>query len=786
MRNLIACGGSTAASPYFAIWLVLQQMSQSRHAVPSPDRLRSHRLGPALRRILGRCQALGVLVLCAFASIPAQAATTVVASVLPNSRSVQVDTAATLFATVLNAGAEAGTNCRIEADPAISGSFSYQSTDPATNEPIGAANTPVTIGAGGFQTFVVTLTPDATIAPREVALGFLCDNASPAGSIVGVNTFTFSASNPPVPDVVALGATPTADGVVELPFATKVNVFSVASVNLGSAEQLQVSAELSDPTLAASISLCETDPLTSVCINPTVPTAGVVTTQVNSAATPTFGVFVTSSGDVPFDPANNRIFVRFEDESGAVRGATSVALRTEEIVPFTASMVTGNSLWQDTTKADRLAGIVAGFNFSGNGTGKSYENTLGFRSGQAYGDISEGFSWAINDGLLDLTFDNFASTETIGIFADYADLVSVYGLPQEVADFFIQLWDDGQIGTELRLERRIISRSNRILTNAAGVLEVVSTTVKQYTMDTELTENGWTGALPDGSLLAEDNTQTVHTMAALNAAPGQVVVGGDIWAVPFVFSPQDPTVTDQPAAYVVDALTFNANGTTSIGRLSNESFAWSNSGSTLVLSAGNEQHRIKTIASIGAQKLALAEYYIGGQLSLVSGQLIAQADNTGTALAADLANVDPISWQAGLNIWQADRHQSNGVVKPEWVFGYQFPNASMAGRVNGYAAGDPNCSGTTTGCFAKEGTPLWDLSAAGNMITRSRDFAGTLRTRVWEVLSYTAGGRAVVLESAVWKTGTNPARFVIPPRINTLEELDLGLLPAELANSSGF
>jgi hypothetical protein len=54
-----------------------------------------------------------------------------------------------------------------------------------------------------------------------------------------------------------------------------------------------------------------------------------VTTQINTNATPTFGIFVQGNGTVPFDPAANRVFVRFKDGGNVTRGSTSVAVRTQ-------------------------------------------------------------------------------------------------------------------------------------------------------------------------------------------------------------------------------------------------------------------------------------------------------------------------------------------------------------------------------------------------------------------------------------------------------------------------
>ena len=131
--------------------------------------------------------------------------------------------------------------------------------------------------------------------------------------IIGVNTLLLSASATPIPDIVALAATPANDGIVNVPGAAGAGAFAVATVNVGASGNITASADTGNATLPVNISLCQTDPATGQCISAI---GSSVTTTINANATPTFGVFVQGNDDVPFDPATNRIFVRFKDSGG--------------------------------------------------------------------------------------------------------------------------------------------------------------------------------------------------------------------------------------------------------------------------------------------------------------------------------------------------------------------------------------------------------------------------------------------------------------------------------------
>src|SRR5262249_26953735 len=171
-------------------------------------------------------------------------------------------------------------------------------------------------------TFVLTLTPTAPIAPTDVAFRFACANVAQAATISGVNTLLFAASTTPSPDIVALAATPSRDGVVNIGGIGETGFFSVATMNMGAPGEVTVSADTGGVALPVSILICETD-ATAKCKG--TPSSSVML-RIDANDKPTFSVFVTASGTVPFDPVNNRIFVRFRDSGGLTRGLTSVAV----------------------------------------------------------------------------------------------------------------------------------------------------------------------------------------------------------------------------------------------------------------------------------------------------------------------------------------------------------------------------------------------------------------------------------------------------------------------------
>ena len=289
-----------------------------------------------MRSMLSRVLLRGVAFV-AIALASSNAGANLLSSVLPASRSAEVGVFTTFFATVINTASTEVSGCRVELLSDIPADLQYQRTDPATNLPIGDPDTPHSIPAGAPQSYLLALTASAPIAPLDVEFAYVCADAGPATIVRGLNTLAFSASDTPTPDVVALAATPTADGITVMPPTGNFGVFAVATVNVGSAGTLTVGARATG-VAPSQLLVAETDPLTGGYVTGPAPA---VTVTVAENATPTFSVFVLANADVPLDAAANRVYLEFVDD-GALRGSTSVAFKSADSLDwFTSNVAVG-------------------------------------------------------------------------------------------------------------------------------------------------------------------------------------------------------------------------------------------------------------------------------------------------------------------------------------------------------------------------------------------------------------------------------------------------------------
>jgi alpha-tubulin suppressor-like RCC1 family protein len=255
----------------------------------------------------------------------APAAPQLLASVLPSSRSTLTGAVATAFATIINTGSAVATQCRIALPTGFPAAFSYQTASPA-NALTGTVNTPVDIEAGAVQSFVIGITPTTQMEATEIPLVFDCANTQPAPSISGLNRFTLSASATPSPDIIAIASTISNDGIVTVPVSGS-NVFAAASLNIGAAGTLTVQADDGGRGLPLAITLCRNDPATGACAGGAVPTTS-LSIVYGANDTVTFTIFVKATGAVAFEPALNRVQLRWKTADGITRGVTSAAVRT--------------------------------------------------------------------------------------------------------------------------------------------------------------------------------------------------------------------------------------------------------------------------------------------------------------------------------------------------------------------------------------------------------------------------------------------------------------------------
>ncbi|MBK1645444.1 hypothetical protein CKO25_12470 [Thiocapsa imhoffii] len=245
------------------------------------------------------------------------------AAVLPAARAVAVGQPASAFANLINTGSATAEGCSIGLPEEIAATFIYQATD-AENRPVGIPNTPVDLPPDASQGFVFSITPTGPLATTDIPLLFKCENAGWAPSQSFVNTLTLTAMDSAPPDLLAIGVTPSGDGVVRLNGAAGIGVFATAAINLGPMGELRVSADTRGLDLPLNLTVCETD----AAGNWLSCDSSALNRIVAAGETLFYSVFATGKGEpIDFDPAAHRILLRFESD-GMTVGATSAAVMT--------------------------------------------------------------------------------------------------------------------------------------------------------------------------------------------------------------------------------------------------------------------------------------------------------------------------------------------------------------------------------------------------------------------------------------------------------------------------
>jgi phospholipase/lecithinase/hemolysin len=264
-----------------------------------------------------------------YSRIPFSSNSPLLGATLPASRSVQVGGDATAFVSILNSSTSPATGCGIAPITQVPATFSYQTTDPATNTLTGSPNTPAAIAPGAVQSYLVAFHATGAFPASNVLLNFSCSGLNSAQPIMGVNTLLIAQDPNPVADMIAVGLTPTNDGYARTSGPSGTGLFVIAASNIGATTSLTARVRLLDPTMAVTPTLCETfssGPQTGQCKAP--PTTS-VTRSIAQNENTTWSAFLAANGSIVQDPAKNRVIFEFFDSNFTVRGSTSTAITSQ-------------------------------------------------------------------------------------------------------------------------------------------------------------------------------------------------------------------------------------------------------------------------------------------------------------------------------------------------------------------------------------------------------------------------------------------------------------------------
>jgi len=256
------------------------------------------------------------------------------AALLPSARSGNVQgESVTVFYSIAAGRENTAFDCQILADPNFSVPLTYRAVD-ATNVAIGPVEPVFDINRSSNAGFVIALNPEnqPPLDGQLVVPQVECLNASIAEHREP-NGLTFSIDQIEGPDIISIAATPSNDGITQIPpSGSRTGIMAVSAMNIGASDgllngpwsHLYVRADTGLAALPVTVTVCQMDDQAN-CTTPRFSEQFRTVIQENEPVF--FGVFVQLIGDeeISFDPSNARVFLRLL-AGNKLRSVTSVAV----------------------------------------------------------------------------------------------------------------------------------------------------------------------------------------------------------------------------------------------------------------------------------------------------------------------------------------------------------------------------------------------------------------------------------------------------------------------------
>ncbi|MEM9387504.1 MAG: putative Ig domain-containing protein [Pseudomonadota bacterium] len=435
-------------------------------------------------------------------------------------------------------------------------------------------------------------------------------------------------------------------------------------------------------------------------------------------------------------------------------------------IAFTEGALLGSTVWSAPLVPGWVPVSGSVYDLEADGTGRTYEAvSLGgdfVPEGEEYVIDTEPFTWIIDEqGDLVLSYEDNATS--FFVFIDSVSVVESWGFDESVGEFLREAEEDGRyFPSQQEVISTVIEQRSKIL-----LLSTVQTLVRRfetatYSIDPLLTALGWPGELPRGDNSSEFDFN-IRSGNAGNSSVSALAGAGDSVLLPIVLTAQHPRVVGAAATgYGSDLFTLLESGQTTPGMLGQAVYNWIIDGDQLVLSNDQDTYRYRVISAVDDLQLYMVDMERADQPLVRQSLWGAIALGGAELFIDDLVQEPPTYWQAGFALPDARNLDEMGRLEFSQIFGYLFRGDSINTRV--FTSLYPQClDDPNDACYTQDID--WSWTVDGTRIVRTQ-LGSFFRERDWEVLSYTPGGRAVILEYAVLDFGNGPEWFIFP-RLNT-------------------